>query len=76
MGFNAPMAQWLRGDFGKKVQSQILESPLINSGRFNLNYINIMFDAHFTNKADNSLYIWTLFNLTAWHKYWILNIKG
>lgn len=76
MGFNAPMAQWLRGDFGKKVQSQILESPLINSGRFNLNYINKMFDAHFTNKADNSLYIWTLFNLTAWHKYWILNIKG
>ncbi len=76
MGFNAPMAQWLRGDFGKKVQDQIMKSNLINSGIFNLKYINKMFTAHFNGKADNSLYIWTLFNLTAWHKYWILNQKG
>lgn len=76
MGFNAPMAQWLRGDFGQKVHNDVMESVLINSGLFNLKYINNMFDAHFNNKADNSLYIWTLFNLTAWHKYWIQNIKA
>jgi asparagine synthase (glutamine-hydrolysing) len=72
MGFNAPMEEWLRGAFGRKVQDAINSSPLINSGRFNIKYIDKMFSQHFTGKIDNSLYIWTLFNLTAWYKYWIL----
>jgi asparagine synthase (glutamine-hydrolysing) len=71
MGFNAPMAQWLRGDFGKKVHKMVLESSLINSGYFNLNHINKIFNSHLNHSVDNSLYIWTLFNLVAWHKYWI-----
>jgi len=73
MGFNAPMAQWLRGDFGEKVRKIVVESPLINSEYFNLNHIEKIFDSHFNNSFDNSLYIWTLFNLVAWHKCWILN---
>ena len=72
MGFNAPMDQWLRGDFGKKVHKIVVESPLISSEYFNLNYINKLFESHFNKSVDNSLYIWTLFNLVAWHKYWIL----
>ena len=26
---------------------------------------------HRSGRRDNSLYIWTLFNLTAWYNYWI-----
>ena len=31
MGFGAPMAQWLRGDFGERVENAILSSRLIGA---------------------------------------------
>ena len=34
-------------------------------------YVQSLFDDHFRDRRDNSLYIWTLFNLTAWYDYWI-----
>lgn len=73
MGFNAPMAEWLNGDFGVKVKESILGSGLLNQGHFKKKYIIKLFDQHFNNKVDNSLYIWTLFNLTAWYDYWIVD---
>ena len=33
MGFAAPMAQWLRGDFGKQAETQILGSKLLQELR-------------------------------------------
>lgn len=71
MGFGAPMCQWLRGKFGNVVESAIFASPLIESGYFNKNYIHNLFKNHRTGKIDLSVYIWTLFNLTAWYDYWI-----
>lgn len=71
MGFGAPMAQWLRGDFGKQVEAAILGSNLMRRGYFNLNYIERLIVDHRNNRTDNSLYIWTLFNLTSWYDYWI-----
>lgn len=71
MGFDAPMAEWLRGDFGKKVQKSLLSSKLMDKEYFHKPYIQQLFNDHFENKKDNSLYLWTLFNLTAWYDYWI-----
>jgi len=76
MGFNAPMAEWLKGDFGKKVHNSLFSSKLMDKGFFNNKYIEQLFSDHFTGRKDNSLYLWTLFNLTAWYDYWIVGDAG
>jgi|CXWL01.1.fsa_nt_gi asparagine synthase (glutamine-hydrolysing) len=71
MGFGAPMSQWLSGDFGDFVRIRLLGSGLLHHGFFDIQYIEGLFDQHKRRKRDNSLYIWTLFNLSEWYDYWI-----
>ena len=71
MGFGAPMSQWMRGDFGRHVEASLMSSRLLDRGFFNRDYIANLCKEHHTWRRDNSLYIWTLFNLTAWYDYWI-----
>ncbi|PSM18306.1 asparagine synthase (glutamine-hydrolyzing) [Nitratireductor sp. StC3] len=71
MGFGAPMADWLRGSFGERVERELLGSSLMERGFFNLSYIQDLFAHHRSKKADVSLQIWTLYNLSSWYDYWI-----
>lgn len=71
MGFGAPMADWLRGDFGRKAEADVLGSGLLRRGHFNVDHIRRLFSDHRSGTRDNSLYLWTLFNLTSWYDYWI-----
>jgi asparagine synthase (glutamine-hydrolysing) len=71
MGFGAPMSQWLKGDFGHQVQASLLNSGLLERGFFRRDYIENLFADHRSGRRDNSLYLWTLFNLTAWYDYWV-----
>ena len=71
MGFAAPMSEWLKGDFGRFVHAEMMESSLLSRGHFHRDYVQALFDDHFNGRRDNSLYIWTLFNLTAWFDYWV-----
>ncbi|MDP5280681.1 asparagine synthase (glutamine-hydrolyzing) [Sphingomonas sp. DG1-23] len=71
MGFGAPMSQWLSGDFGNFVQNSMKNSALMQLGFLDVDYIKMLFDDHRSGKRDNSLYIWTLFNLSAWYDYWV-----
>jgi len=71
MGFGAPMTQWLRGDFGRRVEGELLASRLLDRGWLNRGYISHLCAEHRAGRRDNSQYIWTLFNLTAWYGYWI-----
>ena len=71
MGFGAPMSQWLRGYFGQQVEKKVTSSNLMKRGFFNKDYILKLFHDHFANKNDNGLYLWTIYNLTAWYDYWI-----
>lgn len=71
MAFTAPMALWLRGDFGRQARDGIMKSGLLRRGWLNKDYIERLFQAHFSGRADTSLRIWTLYNLTAWYDYWI-----
>ena len=73
MGFGAPMSQWLKGDFGQHVASSIINSNLLKRGYFNKEYVKRLSTDHQEGRRDNSLYIWTLFNLTSWYDYWIDN---
>jgi asparagine synthase (glutamine-hydrolysing) len=71
MGFGAPMSQWLNESFGKTVEDAVFNSSLLKRDFFNKKYIKGLFNDHRSNRHDNSLYIWTLFNLTSWYDYWI-----
>jgi asparagine synthase (glutamine-hydrolysing) len=71
MGFGAPMSDWLRGDFGRQVESAIMASTIFERGFFDRGYIQGLIDDHRGGRTDRSLYIWTLFNLVAWYDYWI-----
>jgi asparagine synthase (glutamine-hydrolysing) len=71
MGFGAPMSDWLRSDFGHAVQAAIRSSGLMRRGFFNLEYIDKLFGWHYSGRADCSIYIWNLYNCTAWYDYWV-----
>lgn len=70
-GFGAPMSEWLRGRFGQQARDTIMQSQLMQRGFFKTDAVEALIEAHRQGSADNSLYIWTLFNLAAWHDYWI-----
>ena len=65
------MSQWLKGEFGEYVASSIINSNLLKRGYFNHDYVKRLSQDHTEGRKDNSLYIWTLFNLTSWYDYWI-----
>jgi asparagine synthase (glutamine-hydrolysing) len=71
MGFGAPMAEWLRADFGKQAESAVLGSPLVKDGTFDRDHIARRFKGHRDGRQDNALHLWILFNLTTWHDHWI-----
>jgi asparagine synthase (glutamine-hydrolysing) len=75
MGFAAPMAEWLRGDLGLRAEACVLKSPLLESGLLNRRNISKKFRDHFEGRQDNSLHLWTLYNLTAWYDQWITDHK-
>jgi asparagine synthase (glutamine-hydrolysing) len=70
MGFGAPVEAWLRGDFGRSVETTILKSSLRSEGFFREAYVSRLFQRHRAGR-DVSLPIWTLYNLTAWFDRWI-----
>ena len=71
MGFGAPMAEWLRGDFGKQAETAVMGSSLMKDGYFDRDHIARRFKNHRDGRQDNALHLWLLFNLTAWHDHWI-----
>ncbi len=71
MGFDAPMAEWLKGSFGRRVEraDHVLgpdEARLFQSG-----YITKLFADLRGDRANLSQQIWTIYNLVAWYDYWI-----
>ncbi len=71
MGFGAPMSDWMRSDFGHAVRASVLSSGLLRRGLLNVGYIERLFDWHFKGRMDTSLYLWAIYNLTAWYDLWI-----
>ena len=70
VGFGAPMAEWLRGDFGREAEAAIMRSRLRERGFFDYERIARLFASHRAG-TDRSLPLWTIYNLTAWYDRWI-----
>lgn len=71
MGFGAPMAEWMRGDFGAQVERVLMGSRLFNGLGFNRPYIKQMIEDHRSGRREAAVYLWSLFNLATWYDYWI-----
>jgi len=71
MGFNAPMSDWLRGEFGALAESEILNSPMLAEIGFEREIVSEMLKAHRSGRRDSALLIWVIYNLAAWHAHWI-----
>jgi asparagine synthase (glutamine-hydrolysing) len=70
VGFDAPMSQWLREDFGRHVEAQLLTSHFVKQGIFKADYIRQLFVEHRAGK-ERAMLIWVLSNLTEWFNHWI-----
>ena len=71
MGFAAPVENWLRDDFGREVEHDLLASPLVKDGLLKAQPVAELLAEHRAGHTNHALHIWTLFNLTAWHDHWI-----
>lgn len=71
MGFGAPMVQWLRGDFGKAVETEIASSRFFECFPARREEILGMLRRHRAGGSDFALYIWTFYNLVAWFDRWV-----
>lgn len=66
-GFGAPMRDWLRGPLGLSIRRRIAESTIFEALPLDRNAVLALLDDHRNTRRDYSVYIWTLFNLTAWY---------
>ena len=70
IGFGAPMAEWLREDFGERARERILDGTLSGTGWFDNGRIEALFSDHAAERHDRSVQLWTLYNLAVWHDQW------
>ena len=71
MGFGAPMAEWLRGDFGREAERAVLQSGLFETGWFRRDVVRQLFARHRSGERNYAHYLWVLYNLSAWHQRWL-----
>jgi len=70
-GFGAPVAEWFRGDFGRRSQAQIRNSSLAELDLIDLDYVDRLWEAHRSGRGHWSFQLWNLLNVSAWHDYWV-----
>jgi asparagine synthase (glutamine-hydrolysing) len=71
VGFGAPVAEWLKGEFGHRVERGILDSTLFAKGWFRPGYVRHLFRAHRRGTRNYAPNLWALHNLCAWHDRWV-----
>ena len=71
MGFGAPMLQWLRGKFGEAVRAELEATRFFDRFPARRQAVLDMLDRHRAEKAEFSLYVWTIYNAVAWYDYWV-----
>jgi asparagine synthase (glutamine-hydrolysing) len=70
-GFGAPVAEWFRAELGRRAQEQIRNSSLTERGLIDLDRVDRMWEAHRSGPVNWSFHLWNLYNVSAWHDYWV-----
>ena len=71
VGFGAPIAEWLRGPFGARVESELCGGGFAKRGWMDLPAVRGLMETHRAGRSDRSVEIWTLLNLSLWYDKWI-----
>ena len=71
MGFGAPMAEWLRSDFGRAVTAELESTRFFDRFPADRRKILDMLRRHREGKADFALFVWTFYNAVAWFDWWV-----
>jgi len=69
-GFGAPVAEWFRGELGRRAQDSIARSALRERELLDYDEVDRLWEAH--RRGPNwAFQLWTLYNVSAWYDYWI-----
>jgi asparagine synthase (glutamine-hydrolysing) len=70
-GFGAPVAEWFRGDLGRRAQDEIRRSSLAERGLLDYARIDELWTAHRSGRANWGFQLWNIYNVSAWHDHWV-----
>jgi asparagine synthase (glutamine-hydrolysing) len=70
-GFGAPVAEWFRGELGRRAQAQINGSSLREQGLLDYDQVDHMWDAHRSGRVSWAFQLWNIYNVSAWYDYWV-----
>jgi asparagine synthase (glutamine-hydrolysing) len=73
-GFGAPVSEWFRGELGTRTQEAIRSSSLVERGLLDYDRVDELWAAHRSGKAEWSFQLWNLYNVSAWHDYWVAGL--
>ncbi len=72
-GFEIPVGEWFKGGLKNDLLDTLAESELVQTGLFNIKYINQLVNDHLSNKANNARQLWTLYCFQKWFKINMMN---
>jgi asparagine synthase (glutamine-hydrolysing) len=70
-GFGAPVAEWFKGDLGRRAQEQIRSSALRERGLLDYAEIDRLWEAHRRSPVNWAFHLWNIYNVSAWYDYWV-----
>jgi asparagine synthase (glutamine-hydrolysing) len=70
-GFGAPVSEWFRGELGERAQQAIRNSSLAERGLLDYDRVDELWAAHRSGGQEWSFQLWNLYNVSAWHDYWV-----
>jgi asparagine synthase (glutamine-hydrolysing) len=70
-GFGAPVSEWFQGELGRRARREIRNSSLAERGLINYDSVEWLWQAHLAGRGNWSFQLWNLYNVSAWHDYWV-----
>lgn len=70
-GFGAPVAEWFRGDFGRRARDEIERSALRERELLDYTEIARLWAEHRRGPVNWAFQLWNLYNVSAWYDYWV-----
>lgn len=65
MGFGVPLAKWFRGPLKERLRKAVTEGRLVESGLFNVAYLEQLVKQHQSGRRDHSTVLWALMMFEA-----------
>jgi asparagine synthase (glutamine-hydrolysing) len=70
-GFAAPINEWLRNEWSGFADDRLLNSYFVREGYFERDAVQGLISHHKQGSKSAGLNLWTLLNVSLWHRHWI-----